>query len=189
VNKITKIDNLKIIDNGSDIICLKKIKNINVIEKYDFLKSKDFNEFPETIIENGYEKRKYLDEIKVTKEDKVNELLNTIIMLHIKTTYYLNISIEKIKEIYEEKTNQIIEIRNYYEQLFDDNILNAFQRPSILFLIKNYTLVITSIDKSKYYLDCWYKIIKNKKNKRVVMLHNNLKLSNYIFGKEKWLIN
>ena len=189
MNRIIKIDNLKIIDNGKEKICIKEIKDKNIIDKYDYLKSKDFHEYPDTILENNYEKRKYIDEIKVTKEDKVNELLNTIIMLHTKTTYYVNISLESIKEVYEKQINELNEIKNYYEQLFDNNVLNVFQKPSILYLIKNYSLIVTSLDKSKYCIDNWYKIIKNKKNKRVVMLHNNLKLSNFILGKEKYLIN
>ena len=189
MNKITIIDNLKIIENNNEKICIKKNKDKKILEKYNYLKSKDFFEYPKTIIINNNEKRKYIDEIITSKEDKLNELIKVLLMLHTKTTYYKSLTLDEIKEFYEKETNDLIEIKKYYENIVDENIFYSYQKPSMLNLIINTSLILISLDKSKYYLDLWYKIIKNKKSKRVVMNHYNLKLSNFIKGEETFLIN
>lgn len=189
MNNITKIDNLKIISKDNDKICIKKNNDRNILNKYKYLKVKDFNNFIDTRIINGYEIRKYVDETKVSNEDKINELIYIISLLHTKTTHYKNISINNIKKQYEKLTDEIIEVKNYYDKLCDDNDYLLFIKPSMFLLIKNISIVLISLDKSKYYLDKWYEIIKDKLRKRVVMNHNNLKISNFILGDIPYLIN
>lgn len=189
MNKITIIDNLKVIENNNEKICVKKNKDKKLLEKYAYLKSKDFFEYPDTIIINNNEIRKYVNEIITNKEDKLNELIKVIIMLHTKTTYYKSLTLDEVKDFYEKETNDIAETKQYYESIVDDNIVYTYQKPSILNLINNISLILISLDKSKYFLDKWYEIMKNKKSKRVVMNHNNLKLSNFIKGEATFLIN
>lgn len=189
MNKIKKIDNLKIITKDNKKICIKKNININILDKYKYLKAKGFNNIIESQIIDNYEIRDYIDEISLTPSDKLNELIYLICLLHIKTTHYKNISITKIKEIYENNTNNLINIKNYYENLCDTNDVYLFTKPSIFLLLKNISLILISLDKSKYFLDEWYKIIKDKKRKRVVMNHNNLKITNFIVEKNTYLIN
>lgn len=189
MNKIKLIGNLKIITKDNHSVCLKKNCDCKLIEKYKYLKAKDFQNIVDTKIENGYEVRDYIEEIDISKEDKLNELMYIIAMLHIKTTHYKNISIEKIKDFYEKTTSEIISTKTYYEKIFDDNISYLYLKPSIFLLIKNISLILVSLDYSKLYLDNWYRLIKDKRRKRVVLNHNNLKLSNFIAGDRKYLIN
>lgn len=189
MSKIELIGNLKIITKDNHSICLKKNCDSKLIEKYKYLKSKDFQNFIETKIVNGYDVRDYIEEVNISKEDKLNELMYVIAMLHIKTTHYKTISIERIKDFYEKTTSEIINTKKYYENIFDDNVSYLYLKPSIFLLIKNISLILTSLDYSKLYLDNWYKIVKDKRRKRVVLNHNNLKLSNFITGDRKYLIN
>ena len=56
-------------------------------------------------------------------------------------------------------------------------------------LIRNISLILISLDKSKYYLDKWYELIKNKNSIRKVINHNYLKVSNLLTGDNSYLIN
>lgn len=189
MNKIELIGNLKIITKDNHSVCIKKNCDSKLVEKYKYLKSKDFLNFIDTEIQNGYDVREYIEEVSISKEDKLNELIYIVAMLHIKTTHYKNISIENIKDFYEKTTSEIVNTKKYYENIFDDNVSYLYLKPSIFLLIKNISLILISLDYSKLYLDSWYKIVKDKRRKRVVLNHNNLKLSNFITGERKYLIN
>lgn len=188
-NKITKIDNLTIIEDNNKKYCIKKNRNKNIINILEYLKSKDFNNIIPTKIINGFEIRDYIPNIKIDNEDKLNELVYLLTILHTKTTHYKNISLDEIKKIYEEKTDSIIDTKNYYDKLLEENDEYLFLAPSIYLLERNISLILKSCDTSKMFLDKWYDIIKNKKTKRVVYNHNNLKLSNLIINKYPYLIN
>lgn len=182
MNSIEIIDNLKIISKNNKKICIKKNTNNSIVDKYKYLKSKNFLNVVESHIINGYEIRDYIDEISISKEDKINELIYTISMLHIKTTHYKSLSLNDIKEFYEKEVDEILNIKKYYNKICEENDFFLFLPPSINLLIDNISLLFVSLDNSKLFLDKWYNVIKNKKRKRVVLNHNNLKINNFIAG-------
>ena len=188
MNKIVKVDNLKIVYKNDEVYCIKKGNN-DVIEKLRYLKSKDFNNFIDTKYQDGYEIRDYIKEVEITSEDKLNELVYIISLLHTKTTFYKNISLNEIKTFYEEETEEIYDIKKDYEALCDKYDANLFMPFSMNLLVRNISLFLISLDNSKYFLDEWYRIMKDKQRKRVVFNHNNLKLSNFIVGDYSYLIN
>jgi len=188
MNSIKKIDNLEIINNGSKLICRKKIKyNINSIHNY--LKSKGFKYIISYQLINDYVIRDYIDEIEITKEDKLNELIYIISMLHTKTTHYKSISINEIKSFYEKITDEIFDIKNYYNSICEKYDHFIYLRPSINSLINNISIILVALDNSKYFLDKWYEIVKRKKRKRVSLNHNNLKITNFLVSNFPYLIN
>ncbi len=189
MNRIEKIDNLKIITKDDKRYCIKKCKQNNILDKYNYLKTKDFHNFIDTKIVNGYEIRSYLEDTPLSYSDKLNELIYLVSLLHIKTTHYKNMSLAQIKEIYEKSTEEIINTKKYYEKLCEDNDAYIFLKPSLNLLINNISVILVSLDNSKYFLDKWYNIMKEKKRKRVVMNHNNLKISNLIINNCNYLIN
>ena len=188
MNNIKKIDNLEIISiNGKELV-RKKVNRDN-ISKYNYLESKDFHNFVNTKLINGIEIRDYIKEVNISKEDKLSELIYIISILHTKTTHYKNYNINDIKAYYEKTTDEIKEIKDYYNKIVEDNDIYMFLKPSIYYLIDNISLIFISLDNCKYFLDKWYEIVKEKQRKRVVMNHNNLKLSNFIVGNNPFLIN
>lgn len=189
MNNIIIIDNLEIITNNNKRICKKKTKK-NIISLLKYLKSKDFYNFIHTEYIDNYEVREYINEIdNVTIEEKLHELIYIMTMLHIKTTHYKNISINDIKRFYEKTTDELVNIKKYYNDIVEQNDIYLFLKPSINLLIKKISLLFISIDNSKFFLDKWYEIVKNKKRKRVVINHNNLKISNLIISDKAYLIN
>ena len=188
MNKIKKIDNLEIITIDNKRIVRKKAKT-NILSKYDYLKSKDFHNYIDTNIVDGYEIRDYINEIDISKEDKLTELVYIISILHTKTTHYKNYSLNSIKEYYENTTDEIKNIKEFYNNIVEENDLYMLVKPSINCLINNISLILISLDNCKYFLDKWYDIVKEKQSKRVVLNHNNLKISNFIVGNNSYLIN
>ena len=64
-----------------------------------------------------------------------------------------------------------------------------FLKPSLKLLIDKISIILISLDNSKYFLDKWYEIAKEKQRKRVVLNHNNLKITNLIVSDNSYLIN
>ena len=188
MNSIIKKDNLKIIINGNNKKCIKRVEK-NIFDKYKYLKSKNFLNIMDYQYVNGYEIRDYLEDISLNKEEKISELLYLVTMLHIKTTHYKSLTISDIKRFYESETDEIFEIKNYYNKICEEYDLFMIMPPSVNLLIDNISLIFNSLDKSKMFLDKWYDVMKLKKRKRVVFNHNNLKDSNIIVNNNSYLIN
>ena len=189
IRKIEKIDNLTIVDTENNKYCVKKNKNTNIIELFNYLKAKDFNNFLNIKLIDGYEISNYIKQVNDNDNEKLTELAYILALLHNKTTYYSNISLDEIKDKYEKLTDQIIDTKQYYEKLFDTNVILDYPHPSMFLLIRNISLILISLDKSKYYLDKWYEVIKNKNSVRKVVNHNYLKASNLLTGDNSYLIN
>ena len=188
MNNIEVIDNLIIITKDNKKICKKKTNNKNKL-LLNYLNSKDFHNYINTVIVDGYEVRDYIDEVEVSYEDKLRELTYIVSLLHMKTTHYKNYSLNDIKLFYEKNTEEILNIKNYYNNLVEKNDIYLFLKPSIRLLIDKISLILISLDNSKYFLDKWYDITKDKQRKRVVLNHNNLKITNLIMSCESYLIN
>ena len=56
-------------------------------------------------------------------------------------------------------------------------------------IARNISKIFECINYCKYSIDSWYELVKDKKRKRVVTLHNNLKLDNLIKNKDSYLIS
>ncbi len=187
MNKIKKIDNLKIVYKDDKKYCVKKCPN--TLDKLRYLRSKDFNNFIDIRYIDGNEIREYIEEIDISDEDKLKELIHVISMLHTKTTFYRNFPLDEIKEFYERETEEIYNIKKYYDELCDKYDAYLFMPISMNLLVRNISFFLISLDNSKYFLDRWYKIMKDKQRQRVTFCHNNLKLSNFIVENNSYLIN
>lgn len=188
MNNIKALDNLQIIKKNNKYICKKKSKK-DYTSLFKYFESKDFHNYINTNIINGYEIRDYIEEIDITQEEKLKELIYVISLLHIKTTHYKNYSLNDIKKFYEESTDYILDIKNYYNNIVESNDLYIFLKPSIKLLRDEISLILISLDNSKFFLDKWYDIVKDKQRKRVVVNHNNLKITNFIVNNQTYLIN
>ena len=189
INKVERIDNLLIVETDDNKYCIKENNDIDIINLYKYLTSKDFNNYLDLEIINNYQISKYIKQNKLEDSEKLTVLVYLISMLHTKTTYYESINLDEIKKIYEQLTDHIFEIKKYYEDLVDKNDILLYPPPSMFLLITNLSTILKSLDKSKYYLDKWYEIIKDKKRIRKVTNHNNLKISNLLTGDNYYLIN
>lgn len=189
INKVERIDNLLVVETESNKYCIKEKSGKGVQNLFKYLSSKDFNNYLNIEINNNYQISRYINQNIIEDSEKLTILVYLISMLHTKTTYYENINLDEIKKIYEELTDHIFEVKKHYEDLVDKNDILLYPPPSMFWLMNNISIILKSLDMSKFYLDKWYEIIKDKQRIRKVTIHNNLKLSNLLTGDNYYLIN
>lgn len=189
IKKVERIDNLLVVETESNKYCIKEKNGKGVQNLFKYLSSKDFNNYLNIEINNNYQISRYINQNIIEDSEKLTILVYLISMLHTKTTYYENINLDEIKKIYEELTDHIFEVKKHYEDLVDKNDILLYPPPSMFWLMNNISIILKSLDMSKFYLDKWYEIIKDKQRIRKVTIHNNLKLSNLLTGDNYYLIN
>lgn len=186
INKITIKNNVKIIDNS--YVIKKKQKSLD--DTYNYLLSRSFDYFPEVIKEDDkYIYYKYISDLKEPKEQKIIDLINLLILLHSKTTFYKEIDIDHYKAIYESINNEIDDTYNYYNNLMDNIDNEIFMSPANYLIARNITLIYKSLNYAKENINKWYKLIENNRKVRVVLLHNNLTLDHYLKNDKPYLIS
>ena len=167
----------------------KKGKNIN--ELYSYLESRGFDYIPKIeYYNNDFYVYKYINDINTPDEQKALDLINLYALLHNKTLYYKDISIDEVKELYDYINNRINTSSTYYENIIERAENSIFMSPSIYLLARNYSSIISCLNFCKVRLDKWYELMKEKLKKRVVLLHNNPSISHVIRNNDnKYLIS
>lgn len=187
INKITIKNNTRIID---DKIVLKKKKNNDLNNVYKYLKSRSFDYFPEPItIDNLYEVYPFLEDTYEPSEQKATDIMHLLGLLHSKTTFYREIDIDKNKEIYENISDELEYLNNFYNDLITMIEKEVYMSPSGYLIARNINIIFGSIYYAKHNLEEWYKKIDNNKNERVVNIHNNISLDHYIKNGKPYLIS
>lgn len=185
IRKLNKVDIL----NTRNYKYVMKVGNNNNI--YDYLKIKNFNNFIYPITDNNdsYEITRYIDDIEVPMEQRIEDLIYLTSILHVKTTFYKTIDTDYIKEIYEEQLKKQEYLYNYYSTLQDMIEMEVYMSPSHYLLIRNISDFYKCIRKSKEYIDRWYELIKDRKKMRYSMTHGNLDKSHIIENSDIYLIS
>lgn len=187
INKITIKNNTRIID---DKIVLKKKKNNDLNNVYKYLKSRSFDYFPEPItIDNLYEVYPFLEDTYEPSEQKATDIMHLLGLLHSKTTFYREIDIDKNKEIYENISDELEYLNNFYNDLITMIEKEVYMSPSGYLIARNINIIFGSIYYAKHNLEEWYKKIDNNKNERVVNIHDNISLDHYIKNEKPYLIS
>lgn len=183
--KITIKNNVRIIDSGEKKFVIKrKEKDINDIYKY--LRSRSFDFFPDIMYQTAnYDIYKYIDSTDISREEKAEDIIKLITLLHSKTTFYKKEDDNDYKEIYESIIEKLDYLVNYYSDIAEVIEHEVYMSPSHYYFIRNISKVFASLDFCRYHIDKWYKLIEDKKRIRVVQLHNNLDLDHYLVSDNK----
>lgn len=186
VDKYTMKGKTMIVNTSLGQFALKKGNLDNI---YKYLLSRNFEYFPKVIDSNEdstiYE---FVDDVKYDNDQRAFDLIHTIALLHSKTTYYKDVDIDEYKKIFEETMEKINYIYNYYMDVINIIESKIYMSPSEYLIARNISKIFSCIYFCKNELEQWYEIVKNEKRKRVVTLHNNLKLDNIIRNKSVYLI-
>lgn len=186
VDKYTMKGKTMIVNTPLGQFALKKGNLDNI---YKYLLSRNFEYFPKVIDSNEdstiYE---FVDDVKYDNEQRAFDLIHTIALLHSKTTYYKDVDIDEYKKIFEETMEKINYIYNYYMDVINIIESKIYMSPSEYLIARNISKIFSCIYFCKNELESWYEIVKTEKRKRVVTLHNNLKLDNIIRNKSVYLI-
>ena len=135
------------------------LKKGNLDNIYKYLLSRNFEYFPKVIDSNEDSTiYEFVDDVKYDNEQRAYDM-------------------EKINYIY-----------NYYMDVINIIESKIYMSPSEYLIARNISKIFSCIYFCKNELEQWYEIVKNEKRKRVVTLHNNLKLDNIIRNKSVYLI-
>lgn len=187
INRFTIKSNAKIIDNK---YVLKNRKVDNLDRMYGYLKSRSFDYFPEpAYIDSDYEVYPYIEDLYEPTEQKALDMMHLLTLLHSKTTFYREVDIDRNKEIYEEITEKLNYLNNFYSDLITMIEEEVYMSPSSYLIARNINLIFDSIYYARDGIDSWYKKIENSKNERVSYIHNNINLDHYIKSDKPYLIS
>lgn len=175
-------------DNGNKYVIKKKNNNSEI---YNYLNSRSFNYYPENIGNNNdeYDIFTYVDEYSIPPEQKIVDLIDLVSLLHNKTTHYKEITEDEYKKIYEDIDNNIIYLKEYYNDIITIIDTKVYMSPSEYLFARNYTKIISSLEFCKQELDKWYEKVKNSQKKRLVIIHNNLSLEHFLRNDNSYLIS
>lgn len=184
-----KIGNIYLIKDKERSYVIKL--NTNNYDIYKYLISRDFFDFPENFNQknDNYDLSEYIEEIKIKDDQKVNDLLEELAILHKKTSYKRELDLDNIKKIYESIKEDIIKSKSYYYNLNDGIDKNIFFSPSMYLLVRNISLIYYLLEYSEKEIDKWYQSLPKEKSVRVCLLHNNISIEHLIVNENKYLIN
>ena len=187
IKKISKLGKVTILDTDSDSLVIKKSHIDEKILMY--LKSRNFDYIPDIIENTDYNITRYIKGFNIPKEQKIEDLIKLVTLLHSKTTHYKEIDTQKNERIY----NQLNDNINYLYSYYTDHISlienKVFMSPSDLLFASNVTKFYDLLDYDKKKLEKWYDIVKGKTRERNVVIHNNLCLDHFIRNNKSYLIN
>ena len=189
IKKITIKNKVKIIEDNEKIYVIKR-KEKDLKEVFQYLKSRSFHFFPEIIDETeNYYLYQYINSVDIPTEEKANDMIKLLSILHSKTTFYKEIDDNTYKELYENITNEIDYLYHYYNDIIDIFEKEEFMSPSAYFFIRNSSKILNSLQFAKENIEKWYTIIEKKKRIRIATIHNNLKLDHYLLEDKPYFIS
>ena len=189
--KIEKRGKRTIIYTEDNAYCLKVRERLDNNDIYDYLKSRSFNYYPKelSISNDDVIVREYISENKIPKEQKILDLINLMSLLHLKTTHYKEVDLDDYKEIYENLKNNVVYLTSYYNDLISIVESSVIMSPKEYLLARNISIIFRSLYFCEVNIERWYNLVKEKRKQRVVVLHNNLKLSHILRNEKSYFIN
>ena len=189
--RLTKKKKVTIIDSTSGSYVIKEKSSNQVSRAYNYLISRNFDYFPHLANANRDDVNvfEYIDEVEEPKEQKAEDMIELVALLHNKTTYYKEITEDKYKEIYDNLKNNILYTKNYYDNLYNIYIEEIYPSPSHYLLIRNICKIFSALDYAEDLLDNWYDAAKNDLKERVAFIHNNLETDHFIRSDKSYLIS
>ena len=165
--------------------------NSNNYDIYKYLISKNFLNIPKFYNDSNdnYDILEYIFEFKMDNIQKINDYLKILSILHFKTSYKREIDLDEIKKNYEEMINRIHYLRKYYHELNDIIDKEIFLSPSNYLLIRNISLIYSTLNICEDKLNKIYNLLKNEKSIRICLLHNNISLDHLLTNDKEYLIS
>ena len=180
-DKITKVNDLVIISTPLGQYVFKEAN----IKTYNYLLSRGFDYFPKIVDYNDTTIMfEFIEDIDCKFEQRVQDYIKLLSLLHFKTSFYKKTNIDEYKTIYEEVHNKIIDISNYYNSIINNIESKEYMSPCEFLIARNITNIFMLINYAFKELDEWFELVKNNTKKRVVTLYNNVDMNNIIEGIE-----
>jgi hypothetical protein len=182
--------NVTILETTSGNFVIKEMQN-NLPELFNYLKSRNFDNYPEIIDSSraGVNVFKYLEGVKMPFEQKAHDLINTVSNLHNKTVYFKEVTNDAFQKVYDGINSNIIYLSNKYEDFYNTYFNEVMMAPSHYLFMRNYSKIKADLKFCQDELANWYELVKDTKKIRVATIHNNLELDHYIETTTPYLIS
>ena len=183
--------NIVVMHTTSGDLVVKEKKDKDIKSVFNYLKSRNFDYFPDIVDDSRSDVNvfKYIKDTKMPKEQKAQDLINVVSLLHNKTTYYKVVSNDNYKSIYDDIKSNINYLENYYERLIDNIKRVEYMSPSEYLIIRNSSKIFSCLKFCNAELDNWFELVKNENKQRVSLIHNNLSLNHFIKSDKDYLIS
>ncbi|MEG1495552.1 MAG: hypothetical protein RR047_03100 [Bacilli bacterium] len=159
-------------------------------ELFNYLESRGFIYFPKIIVDNdNYEVYSFIEDVDTPKEQKAEDIIYLMSLLHNKTTFYKERELDKIKAFYESKIDSINYLLHYYEDLQVVIENNIYMAPSEYLLIRNISFIYNMLSLTRSMLEEWYKLMSKTGKRRYVLAHHNLLIKHYLKDKQGYFIS
>lgn len=177
-----------LVETNKGLIVIKpKVENSKIMS---YLRTRNFDYYPNIITsDKNYDLTEYIKEVDIPDEQKIMDLITLTALLHSKTTHYKEVDEDEYKKLYEDISNNIEYLFEYYLDIITIIESKVFMSPSEYLLASNISSIFSSLRYCKVELENWYKLIKEKRKMRVVVIHNNLSLDHYMKNENDYLIS
>ncbi len=180
-----------IIETTSGNYVLKEKGEKDIKELYAYLSSRAFTNFAPLV--DGERKDlnvfNYIEDIETPKEQRASDLVNVVASLHNKTTYFKEVSEENYHEIFDNINDNILHLKDYYQNLILEIEKEIYMAPSHYELIRNSSKIMSALEFCKEELLNWYELVKKTNKQRVALIHNNLEIGHLLKGEQDVLIS
>lgn len=187
MNKLKRIG--KVLIKNDEVVV--KHEDLN-LELYDYLKSRDFNNFPALVSrddERGDNVYEYVKNISLDRNQLGNDLSITLASLHNKTSFNKEVNLDRYKSIYDNMYGYLNYIDEYYLGILKESELVEYPSPHELLFQNNYTKLRECINFCKKECDNWYKMVQGKTKERVCLNHGNVSLGHILRNSKSYLIS
>lgn len=189
--KYTLKGNVVILNTTSGDFVIKNKKDVDVKKIFNYLKSRNFENYPKIVEDsrsdvNVYE---YVEDTSMPKEQKAQDLINVVSLLHNKTTYYKVVSDDTFKSIYDSIKSNIDYLESYYDNLVNNIKRVEYPSPSEYLILRNSSKIYSCLDFCTKELNNWFELVKEEHKQRVALIHNNLSLNHFIKNDKEYLIS
>lgn len=189
VNRYEKKGRSYIVDTEEGRYVVKE--KVNNWDIYNYLESRSFHYYPDnnSSKDDDYDLFSYIEEYSIPKEQKIVDLIDLVSLLHNKTTHYKEITEDEYKKIYEDITNNIAYLESYYTDIITIIESKVYPSPSEYLFSRNITKIFSALVFCKENLEKWFEKVKNNQKKRLVIIHNNLRLEHFLRNENSYLIS
>ena len=198
ISRILKKNDIKVIsylkEDDLNVVNTNKgkffvIESINNKYIYNYLKSSSFDNSPKILINDNYKIIEYVENIDIPEEQKYNDFIDLIAILHNKTKFDKKVLNDEYMKIYEDLENNYLYLFDYYNNIINEIDNTIFLSPSNYLIARNISLIFDSLNLGKEYLEEWKEKILNLDKMRVCINNNNLKLSNFRRSNKSYIID
>ncbi len=176
------------VDGENIIIKPKKCYNLDKIYKY--LDDHDINSYLRPIEINDHQVIfKELEKTSLNDDELAKRLIYNLALWQNKTTSYVPLDLDKVKEIYEKHIKELNFLYAYYHDLQDMIEMKVYMHPSEYLYIRNVSYIYSALNYARHLLDEWYQKITKTTTIREVYCHGKCELSHFLGNDNGYFIS